>query len=108
MKIFAKTITLNQNGGESSLFTSIDYMSVVKVIHTNIWVWLKYACRKSLADSRPRIRGRFARYNDNPAKNCPMQWSHEQKEEEEEEANNGGENWIKYFIDAYSSANLIP
>ncbi|XP_023511996.1 uncharacterized protein LOC111776840 [Cucurbita pepo subsp. pepo] len=69
---------------------------------------IKYACRKSLADSRPRIRGRFARYNDNPAKNCPMQWSHEQKEEEEEEANNGGENWIKYFIDAYSSANLIP
>ncbi|XP_038902180.1 zinc finger protein CONSTANS-LIKE 5-like [Benincasa hispida] len=66
---------------------------------------IKYACRKSLADSRPRIRGRFARYNDDVVKNYPMQWSHGQ--EEEQEANNCGDNWIKYFIDAYST-NLIP
>ena len=25
------------------------------------FLFLKYACRKTLADSRPRIRGRFAR-----------------------------------------------
>ncbi|CAK9314466.1 unnamed protein product [Citrullus colocynthis] len=81
----------------------------IKVILTNIiWVWLKYACRKSLADSRPRIRGRFARYNDDVVKNYPMQWSEGREEEEEQqEENNCGDNWIKYFIDAYST-NLIP
>ncbi|XP_022146112.1 uncharacterized protein LOC111015406 [Momordica charantia] len=69
---------------------------------------IKYACRKSLADSRPRIRGRFARYNDDVVKNYPVQWSsHGREEEEEEEEANGGDNWIKYFMDAYS-ANLIP
>lgn len=76
------------------------------------WVLLKYACRKSLADSRPRIRGRFARYNDDVVKNNypVLQWSHgrhHQKKEEEEEEANGGDNWINYFIDSYS-ANLIP
>ncbi|KGN47342.1 zinc finger protein CONSTANS-LIKE 5 [Cucumis sativus] len=73
---------------------------------------IKYACRKSLADSRPRIRGRFARYNDEVVKNYPVQWNqHEREEEEEEEqqreANSCGDNWIKYFIDTYST-NLIP
>lgn len=24
-------------------------------------MWLQYACRKTLADSRPRVRGRFAK-----------------------------------------------
>lgn len=71
-------------------------------------MWLKYACRKSLADSRPRIRGRFARYNDDIVKNYPMQWSEGREEEEEQQVeNNCGDNWIKYFIDAYST-NLIP
>ncbi|XP_023007329.1 two-component response regulator-like PRR1 [Cucurbita maxima] len=70
---------------------------------------IKYACRKSLADSRPRIRGRFARYNYDVAKNYPVQWSHGQEEEqgEEEEEANCDDNWIKYFVDAYST-NLIP
>ncbi|XP_008463852.2 zinc finger protein CONSTANS-LIKE 1 isoform X1 [Cucumis melo] len=68
---------------------------------------IKYACRKSLADSRPRIRGRFARYNDEVVKNYPVQWSHQREEEQQREANSCGDNWIKYFIDTYS-ANLIP
>ena len=28
---------------------------------------IKYACRKTLADSRPRVRGRFAKNEDGPA-----------------------------------------
>ncbi|XVF68662.1 hypothetical protein PTKIN_Ptkin11bG0019500 [Pterospermum kingtungense] len=62
---------------------------------------IKYACRKTLADSRPRIRGRFAR-NEEIEKNPQIdQWSHTGGEEEEEEE----ENWIR-FIDSLS-ANLI-
>ncbi|CAL0321912.1 unnamed protein product [Lupinus luteus] len=35
---------------------------------------IKYACRKTLADSRPRIRGRFAR-NEESDNNPPAQWN---------------------------------
>ncbi|KAA8549542.1 hypothetical protein F0562_001440 [Nyssa sinensis] len=62
---------------------------------------IKYACRKTLADSRPRIRGRFAR-NDEIEKSSPNQWSQISGEEDEED----DENWVN-FIDAFS-ANLIP
>ncbi|XP_008222636.1 PREDICTED: uncharacterized protein LOC103322486 isoform X2 [Prunus mume] len=56
-----------------------------------------YACRKTLADSRPRIRGRFAR-NDEIEKNSPVQWSHISGEEDEED----GDSWIN-LLDAFSS-----
>nr|WED40961.1 CONSTANS-like 3B [Mangifera indica] len=62
---------------------------------------IKYACRKTLADSRPRIRGRFAR-NEEIEKNPQTQWSHISEEEDDEEE----ENWINY-IDSVSSANLF-
>ncbi|XP_008222642.1 PREDICTED: uncharacterized protein LOC103322486 isoform X3 [Prunus mume] len=58
---------------------------------------IKYACRKTLADSRPRIRGRFAR-NDEIEKNSPVQWSHISGEEDEED----GDSWIN-LLDAFSS-----
>ncbi|BFG34257.1 hypothetical protein CerSpe_205300 [Prunus speciosa] len=58
---------------------------------------IKYACRKTLADSRPRIRGRFAR-NDEIEKNSPVQWSHISGEEDEEDGNS----WIN-LLDAFSS-----
>ncbi|XWS53197.1 hypothetical protein CRYUN_Cryun11dG0137300 [Craigia yunnanensis] len=61
---------------------------------------IKYACRKTLADSRPRIRGRFAR-NEEIEKNPQVEWSHIGGEEEEEDE----ENWIN-FLDSLS-ANLI-
>nr|KYP68443.1 Zinc finger protein CONSTANS-LIKE 3 [Cajanus cajan] len=54
---------------------------------------IKYACRKTLADSRPRIRGRFAR-NDEIAMNPPVQWSHMANGEEEDEEE---ENWANFF-----------
>ncbi|ONI00418.1 hypothetical protein PRUPE_6G088100 [Prunus persica] len=58
---------------------------------------IKYACRKTLADSRPRIRGRFAR-NDEIEKNSPVQWSHISGEEDEEDC----DSWIN-LLDAFSS-----
>ena len=59
-------------------------------------------CRKTLADSRPRIRGRFAR-NDEIEKSLENQWSHMRGEEEYDEDE---DNWIN-FLDPFS-ANLIP
>lgn len=60
-----------------------------------------------MADSRPRIRGRFARNEDIIEKNSDQltHWSHingigEEEYEEEDE------NWIN-LLDAFSS-NLIP
>lgn len=61
----------------------------------------QYACRKTLADSRPRIRGRFAR-NDEIEKNPQLQWSNMSGEEDEDD----DDNWIN-FLDAFS-ANSIP
>ncbi|KAK7312519.1 hypothetical protein VNO77_36429 [Canavalia gladiata] len=54
---------------------------------------IKYACRKTLADSRPRIRGRFAR-NDEIVMNPPVQWSQISTGDEEEEEE---ENWTNFF-----------
>ncbi|THF99955.1 hypothetical protein TEA_023280 [Camellia sinensis var. sinensis] len=61
---------------------------------------LQYACRKTLADSRPRIKGRFAK-NDKIVKNSQNQWSHMGVENDEDY-----DNWIN-FLDSFS-ANLIP
>lgn len=45
---------------------------------------IKYACRKTLADSRPRVRGRFAKNDDfgeNPRPTCSS--NHEEEDDEE-------------------------
>lgn len=60
----------------------------------------QYACRKTLADRRPRIRGRFAR-NDEINKNTKVQWSHIGIGEDEED-----ENWIISIFDSILAANL--
>lgn len=64
----------------------------------------QYVCRKTLADSRPRIRGRFAK-NDEIVMNPPNQWSHinndgEELEDEEEE------NWDSLFDTLVPTPNL--
>ncbi|XP_057731541.1 zinc finger protein CONSTANS-like [Arachis stenosperma] len=64
---------------------------------------IKYVCRKTLADSRPRIRGRFAR-NDEIDKNPSSvhQWNHHigaGAEEDEED-----QNWVSIF-DSLVAAN---
>ncbi|GMI92065.1 hypothetical protein HRI_002875800 [Hibiscus trionum] len=60
---------------------------------------IKYTCRKTLADSRPRIRGRFAR-NEEIEKNVPqVEWSHHIGGEDE--------NWT-YFLDSLSANLIIP
>ncbi|KAL1558622.1 zinc finger protein CO3-like isoform X1 [Salvia divinorum] len=62
---------------------------------------IKYECRKTLADSRPRIRGRFARNDEtDKAPQTQSQWEEHNQEEEEDD------NWIN-FIDSFS-ANLMP
>ena len=61
----------------------------------------QYACRKTLADSRPRIRGRFAR-NEEIEKNPPaVEWSQAGGEEDGED----DENWVNLF-DNLVAANL--
>ncbi|CAI9778788.1 unnamed protein product [Fraxinus pennsylvanica] len=62
---------------------------------------IKYECRKTLADSRPRIRGRFAR-NDETEKMTLSHWDHKGVEEDEE----GDDNWIN-ILNAFS-ANMMP
>ncbi|KAK8596424.1 hypothetical protein V6N12_064913 [Hibiscus sabdariffa] len=59
---------------------------------------IKYACRKTLADSRPRIRGRFVR-NKETENNPQVEWSQEDGEEDEM-------NWIG-FLDIHSHQMLI-
>ncbi|GMJ08915.1 hypothetical protein HRI_004560700 [Hibiscus trionum] len=57
--------------------------------HRNFNKKIKYACRKTLADSRPRIRGRFIR-NTETETNPQMEWSHIDGEEDEM-------NWISFL-----------
>ncbi|GMI81813.1 hypothetical protein HRI_001850600 [Hibiscus trionum] len=59
---------------------------------------IKYTCRKTLADSRPRIRGRFAR-NDETEKNvAQVEWIGGDEEDD---------NWI-IFLDSLSANLIIP
>ncbi|KAL4590995.1 hypothetical protein LXL04_003943 [Taraxacum kok-saghyz] len=45
---------------------------------------IKYACRKTLADSRPRVRGRFAK-NDEYGENNRRTWSNHEEDSTDEE-----------------------
>lgn len=62
--------------------------------------FLQYECRKTLADSRPRVRGRFAR-NDEIEK-APQNHDHPYVEEDDDD----DYNWLS-ILDALST-NLIP
>ncbi|PKI33162.1 hypothetical protein CRG98_046450 [Punica granatum] len=44
---------------------------------------IKYACRKTLADSRPRVRGRFAKNDDFGDTQRPNSSSHEEDDDDE-------------------------
>lgn len=59
---------------------------------------MQYVCRKTLADSRPRIRGRFAR-NEEIEKNSEVQWNRVAGEKDED-------NWINY-LDSVSAPNIL-
>lgn len=66
------------------------------------FVWFsQYACRKTLADSRPRIRGRFIRNKEIEKINPQVEWSHIADGEEDDEMN-----WIS-FLDIHSHQLLI-
>ncbi|KAJ4977885.1 hypothetical protein NE237_008665 [Protea cynaroides] len=63
---------------------------------------IKYACRKTLADSRPRIRGRFARNEEIGESIQTDQWSQIGGEEDEEE----DDVWTSFL--GTLSTNFIP
>lgn len=44
---------------------------------------MQYACRKTLADSRPRVRGRFAKNDDFGEAQRTASGNHEEEDEEE-------------------------
>ena len=44
---------------------------------------VQYACRKTLADSRPRVRGRFAKNDDFGDTHRPTSSNHEEDDEED-------------------------
>ncbi|XP_075096962.1 uncharacterized protein LOC107814818 isoform X3 [Nicotiana tabacum] len=62
---------------------------------------IMYECRKTLADSRPRIRGRFVRNDEILEKTSQIEFNGAEVEEDEDD-----ENWIR-FLDAFS-ANIFP
>lgn len=45
---------------------------------------IKYACRKTLADSRPRVRGRFAKNDELGEASRPSSSTHDEEEEDEQ------------------------
>ncbi|KAI4340394.1 hypothetical protein MLD38_025234 [Melastoma candidum] len=66
---------------------------------------IKYACRKTLADSRPRIRGRFARNNEIEKTEPQLPWgrlTEPGEEEEEEEEPHDYNNWVVGFLEDYA------
>lgn len=81
-------------------YTLLLWKPRVKMLTYLLLAWNQYACRKTLADSRPRIRGRFAR-NDEIDKNTSIQWSQNGGDEEEEE----DENWFT-ILDSLVAANF--
>lgn len=48
-----------------------------------IFFFLQYACRKTLADSRPRVRGRFAKNDELGEARRPNSTHHEYEDDEE-------------------------
>ncbi|TKY60648.1 Zinc finger protein CONSTANS 4 [Spatholobus suberectus] len=69
---------------------------------------IKYACRKTLADNRPRIRGRFARNdeaNETPKASCSTRdeddvdfWIEELRlQEEQDDVTVGAEQYLKSY-----------
>ncbi|XP_010253413.1 PREDICTED: two-component response regulator-like APRR1 [Nelumbo nucifera] len=64
---------------------------------------IKYACRKTLADSRPRIRGRFARNEEVGESSQTHCWSQIMGDVEDEDEDDVWTN----FLDAFST-NLMP
>ncbi|KAL8089766.1 hypothetical protein AgCh_039304 [Apium graveolens] len=69
---------------------------------------LQYVCRKTLADSRPRIRGRFAKNNDDEnekGRQLTDEWNHTVADNHGD-LEDDNQHWIN-FVDTFS-ANAIP
>ncbi|MFS7953572.1 putative transcription factor C2C2-CO-like family [Helianthus anomalus] len=66
--------------------------------------YICYVCRKTLADSRPRIRGRFARNDEisTMVHQCASQGGGEEGNDYEDD-----DNWMNNFLDSFPPS-LIP
>ncbi|GAB2235082.1 hypothetical protein Droror1_Dr00004362 [Drosera rotundifolia] len=67
---------------------------------------IQYACRKTLADTRPRIKGRFARNEEQQVSSGSQNERSNQHFEREEEFDNE-ETWIN-LLESFSSSSLSP
>lgn len=59
---------------------------------------LQYACRKTLADSRPRVRGRFAKNDDFGETARTTCSTHEEEDDEEVSKKTHKKNPYDYFF----------
>ena len=57
--------------------------SVLKFQFLMVKAYVQYACRKTLADSRPRVRGRFAKNDDFGEAHRPACSNHEEDDDDE-------------------------
>ncbi|VVA97427.1 unnamed protein product [Arabis nemorensis] len=55
---------------------------------------IKYVCRKTLADRRVRVRGRFARNNDTCEQQSPMSKTHNNHSEKDEDMFSGSDDYL--------------
>lgn len=74
---FSKKIKVTQ---KPAIFCSCDSAPAIACLLTALVTQWQYACRKTLADSRPRVRGRFAKNDDYGEPSTAMQ-NHEEYEQ---------------------------
>ncbi|WJX50337.1 hypothetical protein P8452_36657 [Trifolium repens] len=67
---------------------------------------IKYVCRKTLADNRPRIRGRFAKNDEIVMKPPNQYWSHISNNGDEILEDEEDENWDNLFDSLVPTSNL--
>jgi len=95
-----KDIVQSQDIFHSHSIYSLHYIYISKILGE------QYTCRKTLADSRPRIRGRFARNDETEKTNyssADLQSSQMTSEEADDE---DYEHWI-YLLHSMSS-HVVP
>lgn len=62
-------------------------------MHYENIIYMQYVCRKTLADRRVRVRGRFARNND-CEQQSPMSKTHNNHSEKDEDMFSGSDDYL--------------
>ncbi|CAL9130519.1 unnamed protein product [Musa acuminata var. zebrina] len=71
----------NQRNFSKKIKVKLTVLKVIEIQPKLIAIHLQYACRKTLADSRPRVRGRFAKNDEFGEMTKPSSRNHEMDEE---------------------------